>query len=152
MALHGVVRRNLAASSCGKMAVAEGQKVLIIDPVGVLALRYATAAGGGGSGGGGGGGAAASAAKASTAATSAPGSRMASSTLTSPADSPADRSHLCVVSTMAVGFDVIGIAFNPANERHLAVWGLRQCCVIVLNSRGVALRRVQVGVGGRRLS
>lgn len=146
MALHGVVRRNLAASSCGKMAVAEGQKVLIVDPVGVLALRYATAAGGGGSGGGGGGGgAAASGAKASTAGASAPGSRMASPPLTSPADSPVDRSHLCVVSTMVVGFDVTGMAFNPANERHLVVWGLRQCCVIVLNSRGVALRRVQVG-------
>ena len=151
MALHGVVRRNLAASSCGKIAVAESQKVLIVDPVGVLALRYATTAAGsggsGGSGSGGGGGAATSGAKGSTATAVAPGSRMTLSSLNSPADAPVDRSHLCVVSTMAVGFDVIGMAFNPANEQHLAVWGLRQCCVIVLNPRGVALRRVQVRVG-----
>ena len=110
MALHGVVRCNLAATSCGKIAVAEAQKVLIVDPVGALALRYARA----------------------------------------PADAPVDRSVVCVLSTTAVGFDVIGLAFNPANERHLVVWGLRQCCVIVLDSRGVALRRVQVCVGRKR--
>lgn len=147
MTLHGVVRRNLAASSCGKMAVAEAQKVLIVDPVGALALRYATAAavgGGGGSGGGsessGTGGRGSTATPVGT-----QGARAAAaSSLSGPADMPIDRSHLCVLSSMAVGFDVIGVAFNPANERHLVVWGLRQCCVVILNSRGVALRRVQV--------
>ncbi|CAM9891856.1 unnamed protein product, partial [Hapterophycus canaliculatus] len=149
MTLHGVVRRNLSASSCGKIAVAEAQKVLIVDPVGALALRYATATAAAGSGGGSGGGSGSMAAsRGSTAATpaAAQGSRSTSSALTSPADMPVDRSHLCVLSSMAVGFDVVGVAFNPANERHLVVWGLRQCCVIVLNSRGVALRRVQVNL------
>lgn len=133
MTLHGVVRRNLASSSCGKVAVAEAQKVLIVDPVGALALRYATAAvpsGGAGTGNG-------------VAGSTATAKRTASSFLAQ-ADALVDRSHLCVVSTITVGFDVIGVAFNPANERHLVAWGLRQCCVVVLNSRGVALRRVQV--------
>lgn len=134
MTLHGVVRRNLASSSCGKIAVAEAQKVLIVDPVGALALRYATAAVASGSTGAGAG----------VAGLTSAAKRTASSSLSAPADAPVDRSHLCVVSTMAVGFDVIGLAFNPANERHLVAWGLRQCCVVVLNSRGVALRRVQV--------
>ena len=149
MTLHGVVRRNLAATSCGKIAVAESQKVLIIDPVGALALRYASAAmvGGGGGGGGGGSGAATGARGSATstpASGSQGGSRSPSSGACNPADMPVDRSHLCVLSSMAVGFDVVGVAFNPANERHLVVWGLRQCCVVVLNSRGVALRRVKV--------
>lgn len=104
VAVHGVVRRNLASTSCGKVAVAEVQKVLIVDPVGALTLRYDRAS----------------------------------------ADVPVDRSHVCVLSTTAVGFDVMGLVFNPANERHLVAWGLRQCCVIVLDSRGVAQRRVQV--------
>lgn len=110
VALHGVVRRNLASTSCGKVAVAEVQKVLIVDPVGALALRYDRAS----------------------------------------ADVPVDRSHVCVLSTTAVGFDVMGLAFNPANERHLVAWGLRQCCVIVLDSRGVAQKRVQVCMGRER--
>lgn len=142
MALHGVVRRNLAATSCGKIAVAEAQKVLIIDPVAALALRYASAAAAGVSNGSG----SVSGGRDSTATTpaGAQGSRSVSSALCGPADMPVDRSHLCVLSSMAVGFDVVGVTFNPANERHLVVWGLRQCCVVVLDSRGVALRRVQV--------
>lgn len=110
VAIHGVVRRNLASTSCGKVAVAEVQKVLIVDPVGALALRYDRAS----------------------------------------ADVPVDRSHVCVLSTTAVGFDVMGLAFNPANERHLVAWGLRQCCVLVLDSRGVAQRRVQVCMSRER--
>lgn len=130
MALHGVVRRNLAATSCGRIAVAEAQSVLMVDPVGALALRYAAPA---------------AAAVGAGAAGSASSSRSSPSVF-SAADSPVDRSHLCVVSSMAVGFDVVGLSFNRMNERHLVAWGLRNCCVIVLNSRGVALRRVQVGV------
>lgn len=146
LALHGVVRRNLAASSCGKVAVAEAQKVLIVDPIGALALRYVAAMATGN--GAGAAGSATELASVSAASCTVPGPRVASSSLPGPADTPVDRSHLCVVSTIAVGFDVIGVAFNPANERHLAAWGLRQCCVIVLNSRGVTLRRVQVRDGG----
>lgn len=138
MTLHGVVRRNLAATSCGKIAVAEAQKVLIIDPVAALALRYAGAAAAGVSSGSG----SMSGGRDST--TSTPAGAQGSRSVSSSADMPVDRSHLCVLSSMTVGFDVVGVAFNPANERHLVVWGLRQCCVVVLNSRGVALRRVQV--------
>lgn len=129
MALHGVVRRNLAASSCGKVAVAEAQSVLIVDPVGALALRYVTPL-----------------ATATTAGISTGESSLRTApSFSGAADAPVDRSHLCVVSSMAVGFDVVGLAFNPSNERHLVAWGLRNCCVLVLNSRGVAIRRVQVG-------
>lgn len=128
MALHGVVRRNLAATSCGRVAVAEAQSVLVVDPVGALALRYAAPA--------------AAAASAGTAGSGS--SSRSTSSVFSVADSPVDRSHLCVVSSMAVGFDVVGLSFNRMNERHLVAWGLRNCCVVVLNSRGVALRRVQV--------
>ncbi|CAM9806007.1 unnamed protein product, partial [Choristocarpus tenellus] len=101
MAMYGVVRCNLAADSLGRVAMAESQNVMVVDPVGALALRY-----------------------------------MAGSAMT---DSPADRSHLCVVSKVAMGFDVIGLAYNPANERHLVVWGLRQCSVVVTDRRGTVL-------------
>lgn len=129
MALHGVVRRNLAATSCGRVAVAETQTVLMVDPVGALALRYATPATVAGAGTTGG----------------ASSSRSALGNF-STADAPVDRSHLCVVSSMPVGFDVVGLSFNRMNERHLVAWGLRNCCVIVLNSRGMAIRRVQVHI------
>lgn len=140
MALHGVVHRNLAATSFGRFAVAEAQNVLIVDPVGALALQYASIAAyasGGGAGGSGSGGS-------GTGAGGSGSSSRAPQSLSPVADYPVDRSHLCIVSSMGVGFNVIGLAFNPANERHLVAWGLRQCCALVLNSRGVFLRRVQV--------
>ncbi|CAN0373596.1 unnamed protein product, partial [Discosporangium mesarthrocarpum] len=105
MASRGVVRRNLASDSQGRLAVAESQTVLVVDPVGLLALQHLGGA--------------------------------------SPAEVPADRSHLCVVSKAAVGFDVVGLGFNLANERHLVAWGLRQCSVVVVDSQGVVQRVVK---------
>ena len=40
----------------------------------------------------------------------------------------------CVALTRAnTPFDLVGIAFNPCCDRHVACWGLRDCCVVALD-------------------
>ena len=40
----------------------------------------------------------------------------------------------CVAFTRAnTPFDLVGLAFNPCCDRHVACWGLRDCCVVALD-------------------
>ncbi|KAH8065027.1 hypothetical protein JL722_1923 [Aureococcus anophagefferens] len=43
------------------------------------------------------------------------------------------RAAACALGRLSVAFDVAGVAFCPSSDRHLAVWGLRDCSVFALD-------------------
>ncbi len=103
---HRVVKRCIDADSRGRIAIAESKHVLIVDPTNFLMGPERK------------------------------GQMSSSFTESLPISAMADRSHVGTLSNTDVGFDVIGLAFNPENEQHLAAWGLSR--VVVLTGQNKA--------------
>ena len=43
------------------------------------------------------------------------------------------RAACVALSKVATPFDLVGLAFNPSCDRHVAAWGLREVCVVALD-------------------
>ncbi len=106
---HIIVKRCIAADSRGRVAIAENKQVLIVDPTNFLMGPEGEGEGEG---------------KGQTSLSH------SSSTESLSISAMADRSHIGTLSSTGVGFDVIGLVFNPENEQHLAVWGLSRVVVL----------------------
>ncbi|KAF2077723.1 hypothetical protein CYY_000970 [Polysphondylium violaceum] len=50
-------------------------------------------------------------------------------------ESTIDKSSFKVLSKSSVGFPIIGLVFNPANEKYLAVVGMRECKILTINHK-----------------
>jgi E3 ubiquitin-protein ligase UBR4 len=150
----GLSRAVLAASSKGLLAVAEADKLHVLDAAPALAAGDAAKAGGaapssaaltnpasvpsgiGGPGAvlGGPGGAlsAAERAAAAAAAVAAGGSN------------PSERAGLRSACKASLGFEIVMVSFNAANEQQLLVSGLKDTVALTLGSRGEVVSRVVV--------
>jgi len=58
-----------------------------------------------------------------------------------------DKGSVRTLSKNAVPYEVVSVAFNPANSKYLAVWGLRDIQVFSVSPSGTVLDRLQVEVG-----
>ncbi len=103
-----VIKRCIDADSRGRIAITENKHVLIVDLTNFLMGPERKGKG-----------------------------QMSSSfTESLPVSAMADRSYIGTLNNTDVGFDVIGLAFNPENEQHLAVWGMSR--VVVLTGQNKA--------------
>jgi hypothetical protein len=144
----------LAASSKGLLAVAEADKLHVLDAAPALAAGDAAKAGGAapssaaltnpasvpsGIGGPGavlgGPGSALSAAERAAAAAAA---------VAAGGSNPSERAGLRSACKASLGFEIVMVSFNAANEQQLLVSGLKDTVALTLGSRGEVVSRVVV--------
>ena len=129
----GVLLRSvLAASSKGLLALAEADKLHILDTQPALNADAKLAAS-----------SAAAAAAAASGSAAAAVERVASSA-SGGSGSTSDRAGLRSVSKTSLGFEAVCVTFNPSDEQQLLVSGLKDCVVLTLGSRGEVLSRLVV--------
>jgi E3 ubiquitin-protein ligase UBR4 len=150
----GLSRAVLAASSKGLLAVAEADKLHVLDAAPALAAGDAAKAGGAapssaaltnpasvpsGIGGPGavlgGPGSALSAAERAAAAAAA---------VAAGGSNPSERAGLRSACKASLGFEIVMVSFNAANEQQLLVSGLKDTVALTLGSRGEVVSRVVV--------
>ena len=129
-----LLRSGLAASSKGFVALAEADKLNILDTTAALALEPKPSSGATTSAAASGASAAAAAAAAAERSASGAGGSGAA----------ADRAGLRSVCKTSLGFEAVSVAFNPQDEQQLLVSGLKDCVVLTLGARGEVVSRLVV--------
>jgi len=115
--MSGHVRRNvLSADGQGRVAVVEQEHIIIANSAPLLVPPSWTSA-------------------------TDSRTRLASGAFLGPTSVVVDRSRLCVLSKTTAAFQVLGVLFNPLNNNHLAVWGLRDCMVLTLDVSGAVVEK-----------
>ena len=135
----GLVRSLLSLTTTGVLALAEGEKLHVLDTQPAM-----MAEGKGGASGAAASSAAAAALSAHAAAAAAVAAASSSGGGAASAASSSEKGGLRSLSRTNLGFEVVSVVFNPANEGLLLVAGLKEAACLTLGPRGEIASRLGI--------